>query len=137
MDLLDVPSYLICFSYLQFRQTIIFSSESKDTPLGLLLEQEYSNNFFPAVSMTRTLYSVMYAPFLPQNDEQIKGLSPNLTYGRSELIEKSLQRNEAKILLAEKNLSVIFAFPITVFFNLNSFSFNKLCTQAFYFVLDN
>lgn len=115
MDLLDVPSYLICFSYLQFRQTIIFSSESKDTPLGLLLEQEYSNNSFPAVSMTRTLHSAEYAPFLTQNDEQIKGLSPNLTYGRSELIEKSLQRNETKNSLTVKNPSVTFAIPITVF----------------------
>lgn len=36
-------------------------------------------------------------PFLPQDDEQIKGLSPNLTYGKSELMEKSLQRNDAEI----------------------------------------
>lgn len=52
--------------------------------------------------MTMTLLSVLHALFLPQNDEQIKGLSPNLTYGRSELIEKSLQRKESKNLLAVK-----------------------------------
>lgn len=65
--------------------------------------------------MTMTLHSVVYAPFLTQNDEQIKGLSPNLTYGRSELIGKSLQRNESKNSLAVKNPSVTFAIPITVF----------------------
>lgn len=64
---LDVPPYLICFSYLKFKQTIIFSSELKDTPLGLLLEQEYSNNSFPAVSMTRALHSVEYAPLFNTN----------------------------------------------------------------------
>lgn len=65
--------------------------------------------------MTRTLHSVEYAPFLTQIDEQIKGLSPNLTYGRSELIEKSLQRNETKNSLTVKNPSVTFAIFITVF----------------------
>lgn len=61
------------------------------------------------------LHFVVYATFLPQNEEQIKGLSLDLTYGISDLIEKSLQRNEAQDSLAVKNPSVIFAIPITVF----------------------
>lgn len=60
-------------------------------------------------------------PFLTQIDEQIKGLSPNLTYGRSELIEKSLQRNETKNSLTVKNPSVTFAI-----FQLEFFQFKQI-----------
>lgn len=65
--------------------------------------------------MTLTLCFVVYATFLPQNEEQINGLNPLWTYDIFNLIEKSLQRNEAEVLLAVKNPSMVFAIPITAF----------------------
>lgn len=64
-------------------------------------------------------------PFLTQIDEQIKGLSPNLTYGRSELIEKSLQRNETKNSLTVKNPSGPLQFS-SQFFQLEFFQFKQI-----------
>lgn len=52
-------------------------SASKDNPTCFLPEQEYSDSLFPLVSMTMTPPSVLYAIFLPQNDEQMTGQSLN------------------------------------------------------------
>lgn len=60
-----------------------------------------------------TLRFLTYATFLPQNDEQIKGLSPSLAYGTLDLIEKSSQRNEADESLAVNYPFNVFAIPIT------------------------
>lgn len=87
-------------------------SESKDKPLGYCEEQTDSDNFFPAISVTMTLRSSMYATSLPRNDEQMKGLCPSLAYGRFDLIEKSFQRNEADESLDVKSPSNVFAMPI-------------------------
>lgn len=65
----------------------MLSSESKDNPLVELEEQTNSDNIFPLVSVTKTLSSLTYATFLPQNDEQMKGLFPFQAYGILDLIE--------------------------------------------------
>lgn len=112
--LLNCPSALICSGRPSSEQTTMLSSESNDRPLGLLEVHRYSDNFFSSMVVTITLRSLMYATFLPQNDEQMKGLSPDLTYGNLDLIEKSLQRNEADESSAVKNPSMVFANPCMI-----------------------
>lgn len=84
---LGIPTFFICFICSSKKQAKMLSSESKDNPLGELEEQTNSDNFFPLVSVTMTLSSLTYATFLPQNDEQMKGLFPFLAYGILDLIE--------------------------------------------------
>lgn len=89
-------------------------SASKDNPTCFLPEQEYSDSLFPLVSMTMTPPSVLYAIFLPQNDEQMTGQSLNLPFCRLHFIEKSLKRNVVDDLLAVTNPSNVFAIPMTL-----------------------
>lgn len=92
---------------------MILSSESKDMPLILPPEQEYSESLFPLVSMTMTLPYVVYATFLPQNDEQMKGVYPDLLHGKLNFIVKSPHRNETDVSLAVKKPSMVLAIPRT------------------------